>query len=256
MIRICKGITYLLLLFGPLAGCGQNLSGKNQDKEIRAIRISRKFPWVDTNGVVFRYDPFETRIYYYKDQVMYQTYYYHAEINTPEDLESPEYKYLYYSFVFSKNGTYGIRCDSLNLETTKVVTVDSMLAGEWAARINFSRFFRENKTNLLSVTRKPGETQEVFSASNLKDTGMKGSIILSYTAKNLQGIGFSFSKELDSAMKMKLYKVVMINDARFLKENKVFLMRAEIPYIMEDIPVTNSQELRRLFEKENSISKK
>jgi hypothetical protein len=211
---------------------------------------------VDTNGVVFRYDPFETRIYYYRDQVMYQTYYYHAEINTPEDLESPEYKYLYYSFVFSKDKIHGIRCDSNNLETARVVTVDSMLAGEWAARINFSRFFRENKTKLLSVTHKRGEKTQVFSASNLKDTGMRGSIILSYTSKNLKGIGFSLSKELDSAMKMKLYKVVMINNARLIGENKILLMRAEIPYLLEEIPITNAEELRIFFENEGNISRR
>jgi len=246
----------LLLIVLTSLSCGYRFTKEKvsfqQQENICCIRVYREFPIIDLKGDVVRYDPFESRIYFWKHQVMYQTYHYHAISNTPEEAENPDYKYVYYSFIYSPGKEKGVLCDSANLLSKRVVPVDSMLLNEWAAKTNFDFLFKESNATLISTTVNPsGEKEDVYSFVGKKDSTMTGRFTLNYCKNKFEGINYSFSRELDSVNNMKLYKVVVVNDARYLPGSTFHIDKLTIPYTLEEIPVANEAEILKLFDLES-----
>ncbi len=237
-----------------LFSCFRNEAKKAHSKiepAIRCIKITRDFPHIDSNGHVLKYSPNETKIYFYEGQVLYQTYYYFAKITNEKEAESPNEKFVYYNFLYDRSKTHGILYDSNKSETLRIVRVDSMLAKEWAATINFNLLFRENHTKLTSRKKTAvGEMECFYSFINKKDTSMKGELLLSFSKKRFNDIDYSLSREIDSLNKMKLFKVVMINYERFIRERNFHIDRIEVPYVLEEILVVNKEEILKLFDLE------
>lgn len=84
---------------------------------------------------------------------MYQSYYYYEEITTREKALWPNYRYLYYSFIYTKGEKFGIMIDSNNTRQCKVVSVDSMLKKEWVNQIDLNYLSDSVYSKLISVKR-------------------------------------------------------------------------------------------------------
>lgn len=220
-------------------------------KEIRGIKITSQFPYLDTNGKLVAYLPNQTNLFYTGDQVLYQTFYYARESNTSRTANP---RFVHYNYVYTKGNIFGILTDSARSVFQKKIRVDSMLAREWSASVNFKFLFSENKTVFGgSQILKSGARQDLYYLTGKQDSSMKGELRLEFSPGSLRNIDYSFSKELDTVKGMKLSKVEMINYARFNKEAKVNLDRVEIPYMMEEITGPVPVEVRNMFELDKKL---
>jgi hypothetical protein len=248
-------IIFFLIAYWILFGCNL-IAKKGKQKEhinIRCIAISNPFPIIGDKGKVVEYQPFDTKIYYYQDQIMYQVYRPYT-ITNGKDGTSERY-YPYYSFVFSKGKKQGIFYDSIRLISNKIVSVDSMLAKEWAYDIKYEEMFNDNTTGLISSRQSidENELQELYWFKNKKDTTSTGTLQLTFSKTKLKGIDFSISKILDSLKKMKVIKAITTYNARFVKEYNYNIDTIRNVYIVEEIPVTNPLEIIKFFKKEREV---
>jgi len=61
---------------------------------------------------------------------------------------------------------------------------------------------------------------------------------------------YSLSENLEKKRKMKLKKIVFVNDPRRLPNSDVFIERVEIPYVLKELPIVNKEEILKLFDLE------
>lgn len=223
--------------------------------DFRCISIYREFPLIDEYGTILRYDPYETRIFYYGDQVMYQTYWYHTITNTEEELENPLFKYEYYSFTYSAGKEYGVICDSTDILNSRIVPVDSMLQKEWAANIDFIYLFKDAAAKLLlSKTLPSGDKEETYLFESKTEIGLSGSYSLRFSQERFQDVPYSFSKTIDSMHGMKLISVLIkTNPREFPGYDSFHLQSSEIPYRLEECTLPDRKSIVRLFENEKQI---
>ncbi len=231
------------------ACCGSNYVRNSGDGDrILGVKISRLFPALNEKGEVDKYDPFDTKIFYYADQMIYQTYYHHNIFNL-DISDTPTYRYDYRLFIFSKNSKEGVLIDSNNLQTARTVRTDSMLATEWANQINFKWIFDDNYTTLVSSKYQLNGSKltEEYSLKRRTDTSITATAFLTYSKKKLRNIPYSFSRELDSIKGMKLFDVRVIYNPAYYKEQNASLGRIEIPHHVEEIDSINEAEIKKLF---------
>lgn len=223
-----------------------------KEDRLRCVNIYREFPVITETGKIFRYEPYETRIIYYKDQVMFQTYTYHAEINTREELANPPYRYVYYSFTYSPGKKYGVLCDSANIATSRIVEVDSMLKEEWAENLDFDSVFNDLDAKLLKSEKLPsGDKEETYSYVSKKDIGLKGTYSLRFSKKMLRDIPYSLSKKMDSVYGMKLIDINITSEPRdFPGYDSFHLQASSTPYRLEECRQLNKEEVMALFANE------
>lgn len=248
--------TFFILLW-LLYCCNQTKKGVKPDNdEIICIRISRPFPvfeYSDLEAKLIKYDPSETKIYFYTNQELYQEYYHSNTRDAEGKVLKSEYRCGL--FVFSKDKSHGLFYDSARNINDKMVSVDSMLAKQWCYKLSFDKLLNEMTSKLISssVNKDSGELRELYSLKGKNDTLMSGSILFTFTDKNkFKEIDYSFSNKLDSIKNMKLFKVDIINNARELPNSNFHMDKVETTYLLEKIPVTNKQEIMKYFEKERA----
>lgn len=128
-----------------------------------------------------------------------------------------------------------------------------MLAKQWAYKPDF--------VDLLSISlissswnKSLGELEELYSFKGKKDSSMIGSVFFTFCDKDkFRKIDYSFSNKLDSIKNMKLYKVFVTYDARYVEYAKTHMDKVEVPYLLEKIPVENKKEIMKLFEAEKNL---
>lgn len=246
----------LLILLLIIPGCfcmNQNsTAAKPPEDRIQCVHIYREFPFLLPTGKVGAYKPYETRIYYYRDQVMYQTWYYHASVQFEDMGKEPDYKYLWYSFVYTKGNETGIRCDSMNLSTIQTVRVDSMRKLEWADTTNLQLLLDQANTKPLNapVTNDRNE-KKIFTYTAKSDTLTKGRFEMLFSKIKFRDVPYSLSKVLDSINGMKLIEFDIYIEARDFPEFPDYHMEAlHIPYRLKECDLSNEAALLRLFEEE------
>lgn len=228
-------------------GCMSQVAHKSPC--IRGIRIVRQFPVIDTSGVVLRYDPFETDLYFLGSKRLIQTTYYHATIKTDRETQYPPYRKVYYSFAYSSENKYGMLCDSNNLATSRIAPVDSLIGEEWAFKINFDNFFRDNRTWFESANKDTlGILREEYKFVNKLDPGMSGTLFLSYSHNWEANLTYTMSPQLDSLKHMKLINVEIIHNARYLEPARHFIGKIKIEYKLESIENIPQNEITAMFD--------
>lgn len=128
-----------------------------------------------------------------------------------------------------------------------------MLKTEWCQSINIYQGFLDNSLTLISSRSVPdsGILNKAYSFRGIKDTGRSGTCSLWFTDK-LKNIEYSLSKELDSANKMKLYKVRIKNNQQYFKDYNYTLDSVEQEYDLEEIVIDNKLKLFGFFQKKSS----
>lgn len=257
--------------------CNSNKINRNfySHDSIRCFKVSQSFPNVNVKGNLVSYDTMAAWIYYYRNQELYySSYYYNFDallyrlLVPDKDTNQikprqfllfdttliPEIRYRY--FVYSKGNTHGSLFDRNKSEYNKRVVVDSILKSEWTVQSTFDPFIH-NTLTLLSAHKDSltGKLIELYSFRGRKDTGINGTVKLSFSDKLKKG-GYSFSKNLDSIKNMKLDRVFIINNSRYLKNYGITLERVEQLFELEEVPVKNREEVLKYFEIDKQESSK
>ena len=199
------------------------------------------FPILTESGKVDKYFPFECRIYFYGKQKIYQNYYYQSE-----NEELPGYFNNY--FIFSQGEQYGLLIDSSKQIFGIRVPVDSMLSKVRFHLLKVDTVLKNLDTVLISSKNLNEDIQDTYSWKHKQDTTMDGQISLQYTSKGFKDLDYSFSEELDKSKKMKLFKMEVINNPRFIKELNMNLNKVETYYLLEEISIFDEQAIIKLFD--------
>jgi len=215
-----KQIIVMLFFFAVVM-----FSCKPGDK-IRGVNLTQTFPNITEKGKLTDYDTMSVQIYYHNNQELIRTpYYYTTESST---------KTLYRFFLFNKGDKNGLMYTN---NVGKEVSVDSILKKSWITNFDFYHLFKDSLVTLLSSSSPARDSLfEVYRIKGKIDTNQKGIISLNFS-KKLRGLDFSLAKQLDSIKNMKLCKVNIINDARYIKEYNWHLDRVEQEWTLSEIPV-------------------
>ena len=223
------------------AGCGQTASSgvPFSIQDIRAIRVSQFLPLINEKGKIFRIDSADLDIYYSGKIRLYKMQYRYDSIAENGKIILSEKRYHY--FIHHQDSVYGYHFDSRNKSVKKRrETSDSVFENEWFRQTELTSNFLENKTQLISVSRNTdsGTLHESYILAGKRDTGITGTMTLDYD-KKLNGISFSFSKELDSTRQMKLIKVIEKYNQRFDKTYETTIDARELVFNLKDLSLTD-----------------
>lgn len=211
----------------------------------------------DSIGRIVKNDTFETRVYWYKNQVLYQREYQFTDFSSKDSL--PKIEKRYYSFVYTSGTDTGLFFDSNKNIYNKAVKVDSMLKRLRQHKLEVEDLNVEMNTTYVSTTKLKGnqDFEELYTFKGKKDSTMTGTVVFSFTDnEKFKNIDYSFSKELDSIRNKKLYKIVVVTDARFIPApNNIYMDKGEVFYLLEKIVVSNPGEKMKYFEEDRKRRK-
>jgi hypothetical protein len=242
-------ILSICLVLSCLIGC----VSKNNEA-ITGIKITENFPTIGTKGKLLGYDTFSTRIYYHKNQVLYHSAYHFDSADGGRLLTSGMRDYF---FVYNKDNSFGLFFDSAKNIIGKKLLVDSVIKKEWINNIDIYQGYNTSTLKPLpnNETPKPGTVFKTYAFHSTRDTGLSG--VFNYWFSNkLDHVTYSFSKELDSIHKMKLYKIIIKNNALYFRDYGFSLDPVEQYFEIEEIAILNKPELMKYFEKEEKYFKK
>jgi len=219
----------------------------NPEDEISCVRISRLFPFIGEDGKPLYYDTIADKVYFYRNQVLYQAAYTANERTSDGELKKTETRYN--SFVYTVGNTTGHLFDLLENQLNKIIAVDSFYRMNWLSKPNLEKMFSEYDTSFVSsaINIESGTEEEVYRVKNKKDSTQHGTFFFYYSDK-MNHSPWSFSRKLDSLKNRKLYKVRMISDAGFIKECNAYIDTIETGFYMEDWPVDNPKEKMQFFD--------
>ena len=220
---------------------------KIHGSDIKCVQVKEVFPFIDNNGKLYKYDTPMVKIYYYQDISMYR-FGYHYDSTSNGKLIISEYRNHY--FIHKKEDTFGYNYDEYKSKFGVRLSADSMFKEQWVTANQQYPIFTQNTVTLISSVQNSdsGTLHEVYALKGKKDTAMTGTISLSFTNK-IKGIDYSLCKELDSIKNMKLYKIKIVNNSRYMKDYKITLDKAEQAYGLEEVPVENREEILSYFER-------
>lgn len=225
----------------------------SQNDEIVCIEISHLFPNISNEGKLISLDTITDKVYYYKNQILYQSAYRENIRSHDGQIKKSETKYS--SFVYTIGNIHGWLFDPPANESNKKIAVDSFYKFNWLFKPYIEQILNESNTLLLSskTNKVTGISEETYSFTDKKDTTKSGTVILCYSSK-MNNYKYSFSDEIDSLKKMKLYKVTLIINSRFIKEYKMTLDKIETGFFMEESTVDNPKEIMSFFEMDRKNS--
>lgn len=212
---------------------------------IRSFKVTQTFPIINNKGKLLSNDTMIAWVYYYRDQILYNSAYEFNFNNSGGIIERTELRYRY--FVYTKGCMYGSLFDKYESQYNKQVLVDSVLNAEWTVQSIFDPFIN-NSLTLLSTNKDmhSGKLNEKYSIRGKEDTSINGTVELNFSSTMGKG-GFSFSQNLDSIRNMKLYRVFIVNNSRYIKEYGITLNRIEQFSDLEEVPVKNREEILKYF---------
>jgi hypothetical protein len=246
MYKLFCFIGLVLFFLSCRSTSGIDLKTIEKSSGIMGITLRSFFPVVDNNGKFILYDPQYAEIYYYGNQVLYRTHYTFSWHTKDGGILKEEKRTR--NLVHTKGNPEGYYSDSSLAIFNKKVLVDSMLNKEWYELGLLSSVLKNTDMSLVSSFKNEnvGILNETYLVQSKIDTTQKGMIFLSFS-NAFKDIAFTLSKELDETKKMKLSKIKIVNDARFLKGYNINIERIEQTREMELIPIKNAREIIKYF---------
>ena len=241
------GVAIVLLL----QSCAATIHPKNK---ITGIRMTSTFPKMSMEGKLLFYDTMVANIYYYKNQSLYSLEY---SLYTPDQdiwIEKPERIVPYY-FGFTNGKEKGLLFDTSARFPVVLTPVDSFLKQQWVQRMDI--YTNMQKAELATLSEKKdsnaGIYTRTFSFKMLADSNWKG-IITHYYSKNYNDIPYSFCRQCDSTMNMKLYRAEIINFGRYLVNEKMNIDRIDQLFLIEKLSDIKEKELLPFFEADKKMN--
>lgn len=243
---IIVSLFLLLSMLFSFCSAGFNRPKLKKDK-IVCIKFSRLFPNINKEGKLISYDTISDKVYYFNDQVLYQSAYTQNSKSVDGIILKTETKYC--SFVYSAGSQTGLLFDSLTNRVNLRFRVDSFYNSSWLFKPYIDNIFKYSDSFLVSFIEKKdsGILMKTYHITDKKDSTKTGTCVLYFTDK-LKNIKFSLSEYQDRLNNMKLFKVVVINNGRYLKDYKITLDTILTSHYMEEIPITNMEEVLFYFD--------
>lgn len=222
----------LLVLFFILF----SLSFKNKNNLYKVL-INSNLPVVQGNGNVFNAEN-SFSIIYNGDYTFYE-----FPITATVEIDHKLVKsYTKFSYFGIKNGTeYGFFYDSLKTKKYHKMLTDSILTARTFKNI---KLFERNKEILCFST----ASLDKYIFKSKFDASYPDTTFIYYSDK-LKHIEYSFSKELDSLKGMKAQKIVLLYNAQQYAGMPVKFPERRLSFEMNEVPITNLEEIKSLFER-------
>lgn len=219
-----------------------NFFNKRQELKISGIRLSQKFPIINQTGKLLGYDHSYADVYYYRNQILYCIYY-NWDSSAQNTLIKSEIRKAI--FVFTKGNKLGYYYDKNDFDSSKYLLVDSVLKKQW-----FNNFGMQPAV-LIKIFEGYDKDSSLFNIKytlkGKEDTLLNGTCDLEFCNK-LIDTDFSLAKELDTISKMKLVKMKLTTNSRFIKMYNVTIDKIEQVFSLQEIIITNTNELLQYFE--------
>ena len=249
-----------MLFLVLLSACNQTRSVLNINS-VRFIEVLQ-FVQVDNLKVLTQKD--STSIFYGGNYAIYEvpTYYRSSNIRSDKQTkitsetdikEEIKYKYI----IRNKHNPYGYCYDSLAAKTHgKKILIDTFLNKTIAANVPF--YNKVNDTLVSYIHNINGDLIERHICKKRFDSSYPDSLYYHFSNK-LRDVNFSFSNELDSTRKMKLFKVEFIFSPTTDPQNGTVIPRRALSFEIKrnEFDKTLMMDFTRkfqLFEKTTSIS--
>ena len=212
--------------------------------------------------VLSGYVQYYTKIYYYKNRILLQSSYGYRNLDltglTEEEItakfrDQPQ-GLRYFSFIYSKLGTDGWLCDSNNIKNGRIAKKDSVLEKEWIVLNDAYDASKSNTLTLISsVTSADSNITDQYQVTGKADTTMKGSVTFIFSTKHFEPFEYSLAKNMEQQKKMKIIKMVIVNDARYIPPTNTYIQRVELSYELKKINITNEDEIIDMFKFAESV---
>ncbi len=232
-------INVLVICFLQQLSCSA-IEKSNQDS-VRKIYLTFNMPVVNLAGELTNVHD-SLCIYYYNNYILYQLpNHYSQEEEGKIILREIQYNY----FVYKKGDRDGSVFSSLKDSVGKKVKVDSVLAAEAFS----TAIFYNNKNDSLIKTIQDISANTIVKmyVPKFKYDDTYGDTLYLYFTKKLKNINYSFSKELDSSMNFKLYKVRLLYNPRYSTTYKIMAPKREFKFEINELPVDNAVEIKYFF---------
>jgi hypothetical protein len=215
-------------------------------KNLRGIKVSETVSILSPTAKLLGYDTFHVKLYYSGNAHLYQlNYQFDSLSNDVQVLSEIREHYVYYQ----PGNTYGYDFDVHKSPNIRKIPIDSLRKWEWVFQIDVYNIFTKAKATLVSSRKnvQRGTLKEHYNFEGIKDTSMTGSCYLTFT-KNLKNIEYSLCRELDSAKKMKLQEIRIVNNARYFRSAGIYLEKSQSSYILEEVKNFDQKKIQSYFD--------
>jgi hypothetical protein len=230
-------------LFGMFISCLFSFfnSCKNVETELHCLNISYSIPLIDRDGsLIENRDYFN--IYFFENLTLFE---FRNKFDSVDKDGLIKKGILNSYFAFEKGSKQGIIYDSPpGSKNDSKLSVDSMLrkralkSMQWDKILNL-KLVKSSYDNSHDVL------EEVYGNQKI-EKGNRDTIRL-YYSKKLMTYDYTFSRELDSLKKMKLFKIRLQYEETYSKEYKITFPKRETYFEMQEIPVGDSKKVIGYF---------
>lgn len=243
IIKMCYIILMMCLLVS-LSSCAY--SGEDND-QVTGVRLDYNVSIIKLNGEIVNIHD-SILILYYKDYALFKFPYVYFVGNT-NTIFRKEVRYTY--FIYRLGSAHGFYYDSLNASPYKTSLVDSLLGAKAFTKV---KFYDPENDLLIETDEDDGRNfvTEKYIPRNKSDDSYCDTTYLYYT-NEMSTIDYSFSKPLDSAKGMKLYKVKLIYNATTAGNYAIEIPRREFVFELKHSTVANPDEMIGLMERVKNV---
>lgn len=210
--------------------------------------MSHTFPRINNLGNVIDYDTMWIKIYFKNGIEMYQIPY-SMQIDDGSPTE------MIYYIIWKRGDSKGLQY-YLGDPTIRPIDADSAIKGQWPSMQD--ELFEQIKDHgkLVSKEWEPNGQilKTLYSFDWMKgNIPMKGTMQLSYSRK-LNDINFTFNQTFDTIPQMKLFKVDIKNEQKYVPEYKINLDAVEMLMKFQLTQDFDRNEIKALFKRFESDS--
>jgi hypothetical protein len=253
MINLKHTVVRIKIFFILTTICAgnNNCYYKIKDVPIRAINIVASTPMVRSeNGQLINLAD-TIKIIYHENSILFLIPYFDQLINIVtnksgdvlgEKLIKQELRYKL--FIYRKGSVHGFMYDSLTAKNGEKLSVDSLLSERSFQNMKFFSVYKSSNDSLIETltdSKKEFLTEKYLTKVKYDESYNDTTYL--YYAKKLNGIDFSFSKELDSIKNMKLFKIRYIYNSLQSDKYSFVIPKREFLFEIMEVPVANPKEI-------------
>ena len=216
--------------------------GFRKEDSTRKVVIDFNLPMIDNTGNLLNVTD-SLCIFYERDLSLHK--FSVVEDNFVNNIFTKQViKYQY--FGVQKNEENGIFYDSLNVKQSRNFSVDSVLTTRAFKKMKL--YDGKNRILVERLKQDDGQIIEKYVCKEKRDYSYPDTTFVYYSDK-LKDIEYSFSRELDSLKGMKVQKMVMLYNAQQYAGMPVKFPERRLSFEMNEVPITNLEEIKSLFER-------
>lgn len=206
--------------------------------KVKKIDFFTSLPIVSKSGELSKMEH-TVSVYWYNDYMFYEVSSYFIK-SMDNEITSQDTIYKY--FIFKQNEKTGFWYDSLKSDKiSKIFSVDSFYLDNTALK-GLKIYDKENDSLISKVQNKNYVLEEKY-ISKIKPDETYCDTTIFYYSKQLKNINYSFSKELDSLNKSKIFKVRLVYNKGKSNQYGIVMPQRELLFEFKEANVTNEKAI-------------